>query len=234
MNDELEVPHICLAPDPVVDTEVRGQRAALYSPYYWGQRADITIGFMGGSQMLRERVRDAAMKWIDEGGANVVFRFWMDADPATANVRIAFIQGKGSWSYIGKRALDIESHKPTMNFGWLDDDTDDMEVQRVVLHEFGHMLGLIHEHQHPDVTINWDKEQVYAYYAQGPDGWTKEKVDINLFQTYDPSQVYRSDFDPDSIMMYAVNSALTIDGFSTEWSSELSDKDKLLISNAYN
>lgn len=33
-----------------------------------------------------------------------------------------------------------------MHFGWLRDDTDDVEWRRVVVHEFGHALGAIHEH----------------------------------------------------------------------------------------
>jgi len=40
-------------------------------------------------------------------------------------------------------------HEPTMNYGWLKDDTDDVEYRRVVIHEFGHALGAIHEHQNP-------------------------------------------------------------------------------------
>lgn len=229
-----EHPQICLAPEPVVDLEVGGQRAALYSPLYWGQRADLTIGFMGGSRALRQRVKNTALQWVNDGGAKVTFRFWMDADPTEANVRIAFQQGIGSWSYIGKSALEIDKLKPTMNFGWLENDTDDTELSRVVLHEFGHMLGLVHEHLHPDAQINWDKQKVYDYYMSGPDGWTKAEVDTNLFAKYSPDLVYRSDFDPDSIMMYAVDQALTTDGYSTAWNSQLSNKDKALIAAAYN
>ena len=36
-----------------------------------------------------------------------------------------------------------------MNYGWLEPDTSTREYQRVVRHEFGHALGMIHEHQNP-------------------------------------------------------------------------------------
>ena len=36
-----------------------------------------------------------------------------------------------------------------MNYGWLEPDTELREYQRVVRHEFGHALGMIHEHQNP-------------------------------------------------------------------------------------
>jgi len=45
-----------------------------------------------------------------------------------------------------------------MNYGWLRDDTQDEEYSRVVLHEFGHALGCIHEHQQPKFGRVWDKQ----------------------------------------------------------------------------
>jgi len=32
----------------------------------------------------------------------------------------------------------------------------------VILHEFGHMLGLLHEHQHPDCKIQWNLLPLFA------------------------------------------------------------------------
>ncbi len=46
--------------------------------------------------------------------------------------------------------------------GWLEPDTPNDEYRRVVLHEFGHALGGIHEHQSPaSGVIPWDKPKVY-------------------------------------------------------------------------
>ena len=57
---------------------------------------------------------------------------------------IPMLADPGSWSAVGTDAL-IERYfppyQPTMNFGWLKDDTDDQEYERVVVHEFGHVLG---------------------------------------------------------------------------------------------
>ena len=41
-----------------------------------------------------------------------------------------------------------------MNFGWLKDDTDAVEYERVVVHEFGDALGAIYEHQ---ISKRWDR-----------------------------------------------------------------------------
>ena len=48
-----------------------------------------------------------------------------------------------------------------MNYGWFDSETTDDEYRRVVLHEFGHALGLAHEHQSPGVAIPWNEQKVY-------------------------------------------------------------------------
>jgi hypothetical protein len=46
------------------------------------------------------------------------------ASKANAQIRISFSADEGSWSYIGTDCLGIEKTEPTMNFGWLKDDTD--------------------------------------------------------------------------------------------------------------
>ncbi|WP_218780913.1 hypothetical protein [Paenibacillus amylolyticus] len=42
-----------------------------------------------------------------------------------------------------------------MNFGWFDQDTEESEFERTVMHEFGHALGCIHEHQTCPSTLGW-------------------------------------------------------------------------------
>jgi len=61
------------------------------------------------------------------------------------------VKKDGSWSHIGTEANEIEPRQPTMNLGWLSGLTDAVsDTERgVILHEFGHVLGLLHEHQSP-------------------------------------------------------------------------------------
>jgi hypothetical protein len=163
--------------------------------------------------------------------ANVKFVFDNAPD---APIRISFTPGP-SWSLVGTQALDSALHEnePTMNFGWLTPATLTDEVRRVVLHEFGHALGLIHEHQHPAAEIPWDREAVYAFYADAPNFWTREQVDQNLFLRYSMEQTNSSRFDPKSIMLYPIPSEFTHNQFSVGWNKSLSRIDRQHIRRLY-
>lgn len=193
----------------------------------WEIGQTIRIKFMGGSEFLRSKVKTFGNTWTKYG--NIKFNFVGDHE--TADVRIAFDKG-GSWSYLGTTAKYIAADKPTMNFGWFDESTSDMEFSRTVIHEFGHMLGMIHEHMQPDAGIPWDKPAVYAYYAKYQ-GWSKEQVDNNLFKKYDHSRLQKSSYDKLSIMHYAISNDHTIGDFEVGWNRELSNMDRAFISQIY-
>jgi hypothetical protein len=106
----------------------------------------ITVWFLGGDPELHVRVRAVAAKWTGPGMANVEFLF---LDNGPADIRIVFGPGQGSWSYLGTQCRQVDPSEPTMNYGWLTPNAPDDVLRPVVLHEFGHALGLIHEHQHP-------------------------------------------------------------------------------------
>jgi hypothetical protein len=103
--------------------------------------------------------------------------------------------------------------------------------KRTVLHEFGHVLGCLHEHQNPSAGIKWNKPAVYEYYLKL--GWVKADVDENVFESYDCDLTQFSEFDRHSIMLYAIPSRFTTNGFSVDWNDDLSEMDKEFIARAY-
>lgn len=203
------------------------ERMALVKGAIWQQGDAIRVRFLNGDPAVHERVEQHARTWLDYADVKLYF----GNDPS-ADIRIAF-DGVGSWSYIGRDCRKADPAASTMNYGWLTPETPDDEVARVVLHEFGHALGCIHEHQNPAGGIRWNKETVYAYYAGPPNYWSRDDVDRNLFQTYDGDLTVHTALDPQSIMMYPIDPQFTEDGFQVGWNRTLSETDKQFIAKIY-
>jgi serralysin len=206
---------------------LKGMKAALLNDVRWPTGAMVTVKFLEGSPELQKRVKGVALVWTTL--ANVNFEFVNKGD---ADVRIAFQPG-GSWSYLGTACNQIPQHQPTMNYGWLTPDSSEDEVRRVVLHEFGHALGLSHEHQNPQRGIKWNHAAVIQDLSGPPNWWDLETIEQNMFKKYEPSEVTATDTDKDSIMMCPIPLAWTLDGFSAGLNMNLSEKDKDFIRHAY-
>lgn len=195
-------------------------RAAVERLKLWENGRRLRVKFLDGIPEVQSKVEAIAKEW--ETIANLTLDF---VNSGSAEIRISFAEQGFSWSTVGTDALIESSSKPTMNYGWLEPSTSLREYQRVVRHEFGHALGMIHEHQNPAAQgqIPWDKEKVYAYYAQ--QGWSREDVDFNIFEVYSADSTNHSAFDPTSIMEYAVPDSLTVGSYSIGWNTTLSATD---------
>ena len=194
----------------------------------WEKGRRLTVSFLGGKKEVRDRVIRHAKTWMDY--ANIEFDFTPRNKPG--NIRIAFDKDDGSWSYLGTDILSEDLTLPTMNLGWLTPTTNDLEYSRVVLHEFGHTLGCIHEHERPDHGIPWNKPAVYKYYKETNE-WGKKVVNEQGFSKYDRSLIRANKLDKKSIMMYSVPEELTIGDFSIEPNDFLSEADKKFIAKLY-
>lgn len=192
----------------------------------WANGRTLKVRFLDGSAALQARCIAQARQWCNH--ANIWLEF---GNSASAEIRISFQADDGSWSYVGTDNLLVDDPEPTMNFGWLTDASSDEEIRRVVIHEFGHALGFIHEHQSPAASVPWDKPAVYAYYADFD--WSEADVDTNIFDKYAASTTRFTTFDPSSIMLYAIDESLTIGNYSVGWNTRLSRIDKLFTGTLY-
>jgi hypothetical protein len=214
-----------LSPNPALQMSMeRGK--------YWQVGQDVKCRFLDGSKTQRTKVEAIAHEW--EQYTTVKLKF---VATGAAEVRISFQADPGSWSAVGTDAL-VEQYfaksAPTMNYGWLRDDTDQAEYRRVVLHEFGHSLGAIHEHQSPTATaLQWDAAAVYKAFGGPPNNWSKKAIDHNILERYSKTQTNSSKFDPKSIMLYHFPPELFTDHQGTGNNGELSKTDKTFMKSQY-
>ncbi|WP_130285362.1 matrixin family metalloprotease [Aquimarina brevivitae] len=213
------------------DTDTDLSKAATLKAKQWNPGQVIRVKFLNGNSYVQSKVRQYAKAWEDH--ANITFQFV--STNSSANIKISFREGQyandgGSWSYLG---TDANNYSRTMHYGWFNDNTSETDFRTTTIHEFGHALGLIHEHQNPVAGINWDREAVYAYYAGPPNYWSRAQVDNNLFRRYEASTSNYSAYDPASIMHYPIPAEHTLDGFSVGTNTNLSDTDKSFIATVY-
>ena len=204
------------------------KRAAVEKMKLWENGRRLRVTFLDGLSDVQSKVTAIAKEW--EAMTNLTLEF---VNSGASQIRISFAEEGFSWSAVGTDALTVPSNEPTMNFGWLEPTTSTREYQRVVRHEFGHALGMIHEHQNPAAQgqIPWDKPKVYEYYAQ--QGWSPADVDSNIFEVYSEESTNHTAFDPTSIMEYAIPDSLTVGSYSVGWNTELSTADVQFMRRQY-
>lgn len=150
-----------------------------------------------GSDAQRQVVRNAFKAWKDLG---IGLEFEETNNRMAAEVRIGFLRGDGSWSYIGRDILNQGRDSRTMNLGW--DLAANAYGMTTALHEIGHTLGMPHEHQNPFAGIVWNEEEVYRRLALPPNNWDRDTTFHNIIRKIAPNEVTGSQWDPDSVMHY--------------------------------
>lgn len=111
-----------------------------------------------------------------------------------------------------------------MNLGFLDGGTP--------AHEFGHAIGLAHEHQNPAGGIQWNEQLVIREMAKSPNFWDEQTTRHNILRRYGIDQVNGTHFDPKSIMLYFFPSSWTLNGIGTEENHVLSQLDREFVAGA--
>jgi hypothetical protein len=226
---EGEAEEIALAESPANATRQPFEAAGVPRKR-WRAGRTLTVRFLDGARELHGRIEGAVRAWTQS--ANVRFEF---VHRGQAPIRIT-LRDSGAWSALGTDALLREvypSDAPTMSLAPLARWSSDTEVNRFARHEFGHVLGLIHEHQSPGQTFTWNRAEVYRAMAGPPNYWDEPTVDVNFFERYDRTVTQFTAFDPDSVMLYAFPASWTVQGLAWHENSELSSADRTFVASLY-
>jgi hypothetical protein len=236
----------------LIPAEIKGAalaqvRGVVVRALTWKGGETIKICFHGGTRRAQERVALIASQWM--GYANVVFNFEeggaprLCRDSGGADIKVAFEDNKGWWSVPGTTS---RTQNPSMNLQFYGLDTPmlangqpapEASMRATILHEFGHALGLLHEHQSPnancDSEIDWDA----AYKIGAQIGWDRVQVDRNFRQLTMSSSLNATTVDRRSIMHYSLPPNLFKRGkqspcFVSE-NLELSEQDRTFIASIY-
>lgn len=221
--------------------QMREYPIAVRTARRWTAGATIRVAFRGGTADAQRSIEQAAAEWtlhanigLDFGYDSSAhsFRSWAPTDTRrAAEIRIAF-DPSGYWSCVGTDSVSdacAAAGQPSMNLAHLDDTrTFPRNWASLVLHEFGHALGLDHEHLNPqggcESEFLWRDEAgyqqtrdryhhfvsdregrrpgLYTVLGGPPNGWPRDVVDHNLRQLADSRAFPKTPFDRDSIMKY--------------------------------
>ena len=213
------------------ERDPRKLRAAFLRAKLWAPGTTITVGFIGGEEWQRAWTAKVVTDTIAQY-TGLTFAFDLGPNGSSAMIRIAFDEAEGCYSRLGTDALqNWGGLNNSMNLGWTDaplnhafsyggrsyttstsfDQGGYPGQGTTIVHEFGHALGMVHEHQTPfGNPLVWDDAAVYSAFGGPPNNWSRLDIQSNIISVYSGVGMNGSNFDPLSIMKYSFPSGLLL------------------------
>lgn len=182
----------------------------------WPVGSTITVGFQGGTAEQRSAVERYAQTWTTYANVDLSFE-----DQEDSSVKVSFDPSRGNWSFVGTDALRRAEGEATMNLAEV--------TEANVLHQFGHVLGLQHEHGNPQAGFEWNLPEIERELGGPPNHWSMDQIRANVLKQWDPGLYpVEKPFDPYSVMLYTFPANWT-HGIRLQMGERLSEGDKEFV-----
>ena len=206
----------------------RSKRGIALKDKRWKVGSTVTISL----SRLDENQKKLVIKAFDNitPHINLNLKF---VDSANADIRIDNTSRKGSsgYSFNGTDALKRPKNEPTMGFNF---DRSPEAVIGTISHESLHALGVLHEHQHPDRTITFNKEALRkTAFVSHPNPERVIKSDITDTHSRTKNNPEITEYDKDSIMHYSFSSEALNGADAIIKKDKLSKGDEALLRKLY-
>lgn len=200
---------------------------------------DITLGTRSLAKIeanrrpyFRSLLELAASEWMRYGAVD--FRILSENSREKADFEVNFIApviernsrlGRSSHGSVEYGAKLINLNLPS--------DTTRGSHYKVTLHELGHVLGFMHEHQHPEREFSFNFDLLMKNCGLGSSDICRSSIEYNNMKTFSGSKYILKDYDPKSIMHYGVQPPLILENLQILESMSLSLGDKIAAADVY-
>lgn len=190
--------HEYASSDCSLSNQERSQQKALWNiGHLWPNGCTLVVRYLNGNAEQQAFVEICLREW--ESYANIKFDICYK-ESTRSDIRIFFnSNGINSYRGVGTGSCQAGDIGCTMQLSLSSDLVDLYRNRRFVLHEFGHALGMEHEHQSPNRPYRIKKEEAYAGHPE----MTPEEVDNNIVQIRNGWTIIFP-HDPYSIMSYGL------------------------------
>ena len=199
--------------------------AVAASDKIWPTGSVLRVDFLNGTESQKEYTMEIAAEFSKHG--NISFE---RITSGASDIRVEFTSRESN-SRVGTDANTVVDNAHTMRLAFPTNAARDEILEGIILHEFGHALGLRHEHQNPQIVLCWNESAVFQHFRSI--GWPDERIRSQILTPLDRDTTTFTDFDPNSIMLYFFPANLFTCGLDFRNSNALSSVDKTFIGELY-
>jgi hypothetical protein len=217
--------------------KVRKKRSVGVPSVFWRPGQTLRISFLGNpDQWLKHAIVETASKWLKH--AHLGFEL-VDDNDERAEIRIDTQAPEDvNYSYLGTQSIGLEGASMVLGVR-----LSSPLFEVIVLHEFGHALGMEHEHQHPQANIPWDLNALRrslkdALRSEIEDlealsEAVEEELDTQFLPLPDHGENLLLPYDRNSIMHYGIRQEHTLGNWTARQNLKISKKDKRFMRLVY-